>query len=208
MADIWYTPSTVPPVYDPHYIIEGYQPATTFAAGLALIAPFLNSAKASIGLMLTGAFGLGATQLDAKGQLGAALSAAISWNPAAAIVANAQVGLSLATLIPSINASIVAGLQLKIGGIQLLMNLGLGLIAQIPPLVASLTGFLQLPGGYFGLYYGPAASMRPMSNIATLVGGGSGGNVAAMVMVFGTNGGAFTQAQFATSIGGLFATHP
>lgn len=191
----------VPP-FSPGYLVEGVQPATTFAAGLGLLLPFMDLAKLNVGLMLTGAFGLGPLQFDAKAQLSAALSAQLSWNPAAAIAANAQIGLALSGLIPnfSVNAGLMADLQLKIGGIQLLINLGLDLILQIPPLFASVSGFMQLPGGYFGCYYGPAAGVRPMGSVAGLIGAGDMGCV---VMAF-----SMPKAAFQAAVGGLFATSP
>jgi len=188
------------PPYSAGYLVEGVQPATTFAAGLGLLLPFFDLANLNVDLMLHGSFGLGPLQFDAKGQLNAALSAQLSWNPSAAIAANAQVGLALSGFIPdfSVNAGLVADLQLKIGGIQLLINLGLDLLAQIPPLMAAVSGFMQLPGGYFGVYYGQASDMRPMDNVAQLIGGG---DIGAVVMAF-----SMPKAGFQAAIGGLFAT--
>jgi len=191
-----------PPPFSPGYLVEGTQPATTFAAGLGLMLPFFDLAKINVGLMLNGNFGLGPLMFDAKAQLSAALSASISWNPQAAIQAHAAIGLQLSGFIPNlnINASIAADLQLKIGGIQLLINLGLNVMLSIPPLFAAVSGFMQLPGGYFGCYYGPAAGVRPMNSVATLVGGGDMGCI---VMAFG-----MPKAGFQAAVGGLFATSP
>lgn len=191
-----------PPPFSPGYLVEGTQPATTFAFNMGLVLPFLDLVNANVGLMLNGTFGLGPLMFDAKAQLGAALSAQISWNPQAAIQAHAAIGLQLSGFIPNlnINASIIADLQLKIGGIQLLFNLGLKVIASIPPFLAAFSGFMTLPSGYFGVYYGPAAGARPMNSVATLVGGGDMG---CLVMAFG-----MPKAQFQASIAGLFATSP
>jgi hypothetical protein len=197
-----------PPPFSPGYLVEGVQPATTFAGALGLVLPFMNVLKANVGLMMTGAFGLGPLQFDAKAQLSAALSAQLSWNPSAAIAANAQVGLALSGLIPNfaVNAGLVADLQLKIGGIQLLLNLGLGIIANLPPRVAGITGFMTLPGGYFGVYYGNPNTqpIRQFGQIANLIGGANG--MCFVVMAFGTS--VIGAAEFKTSIGGIFATSP
>jgi hypothetical protein len=193
----------VPP-YSAGYLVEGTQPPANFAIGLGLVAAFMDPAQINIGLMMTGAFGLGPLQFDLNAQLGAALGCTLAWNPSAAISANAQIGASLSGLIPdlSINASIIGDLQMKIGGIQLLINMGLGLVAQIPSLMAALNGFMNMStgGAYFGCYFGPASGIRPMSSVAGLIGGG---DIGCLVMAF-----SMPKAAFQAAVGGLFATSP
>lgn len=189
----------------PGYICEGADlKPQIFCVGVAAAVPFLNLAQINIDAMLHATFGLGPLQLSFQAQLKASLGAQFSWNPQAAIMANAQVGLQLSNLVPkfSVNASVAAALSLKIGGIQILLNLGAALMLQIPPLLLGLGGFLALPGAYYGVYYGPAAGFKSGVQIGALVGGGS---IAAVVFAVGTN--VMTQETFTSTIGGLFATH-
>ena len=188
----------------PGYVIEGTQPPQTFAVGLALFIPFLPGALAGIQAMLYGSFGLGPLQFDVKAQLQAALGVSLAWNPTAALKANAQVGLALSGFIPSlkVNAALSAGLQLKIGGIQLLMNLGIGLMLKIPPLLAAINAFFQLPACYFAIYNGPPGGMKSLA--AALPGTPF---AAAMIIAAGYPT-VQAGASFVTAMGGLFAAHP
>jgi len=188
----------------PGYVIEGTQPPATFAAGLVLFMPFLPLTLANLNLMMFGAFGLGPLQFDAKVQLNAALGVSLAWNPAAAITANAQVGLSLANLIPnfSVNASLQADLMLKIGGIQLLLNLGLKLTFQLPPLIASINAFFNLPSCYFAIYNGPPGGMKSLA--ASL----PGAPFAAAMLIGAGYPSVAAGASFVTAVGGLFTTSP
>ena len=153
-------PWIVPP--SPGYVCEGMLPPSQFCVGIAAVVPFLNLANISISAMLYANFGLGPLQLSFQAQLNVALGLQFSWNPAAAIAANLSVGLMLSNLVPnfSVNASVAAGLSLKIGGLQILINLGIELLLAIPPLVLNLGAFLGLPGAYYGVYYGPAVVSR------------------------------------------------
>lgn len=163
----------IPPPYSPGYYVEqNLLPANQFAVGLAAFIPFMGLVNTRLDAMLWGSFGLGPLQLDVQGQLAAALSASISWNPTAALQAHGQIGLALNGLMPSVSlqAQVIADLKIKIGGIQILIDLGLGLIAELPPLLAALNSFMTLPDAYYALYYGPPNQVRPMQEVCQLVG--------------------------------------
>ena len=192
------------PKFSPGYMAEGVVGGNSFAGGLAIALPLLGLVVPNVNLMLYGNFGLGPLQFDAKAQLNACLSASLAWNPQAAIMANAQVGLALSGLIPSfkVNAALAANLQLKIGGIQLLMNLGLKLLLVIPPIIAGLNLFFNLPGAYFAVYYGPIAQIRPWGNIQAQLGGAP--NVAMLTIAIST--GAITATAWEKGLSTIFTT--
>ena len=132
--------------------------------GLAGAISVINPLCLQLDASLTGAFGLGPLQADFQARLDAALSVSISWNPAlmlqgmADAMAALQAGLILP--LPAVNASadLAADLQLKVGGIQILLDLGLALTVPSLAAVADIQAKLGLPGvGYF-LYQGTGAA--------------------------------------------------
>ena len=192
----------MPAPYPPNYVIEEYWPASQFAIGLAAFVPILTGAGVSLQAMLYGTFGFGPLSLGFQAQLNAALGLQFSWNPAAAISANAQIGLALNNLVPKVglqaNASIAAGLQLKIGGISLLMNMGIQLSIDLGNLLLSVNGFLGLPGCYYALYYGPVGNIQSWNHVLSIIGGS--GNVGFMLIAASTD--------IHAACGALFALHP
>lgn len=200
-------PWNLPP--PPNYVIEGVQPAATFAGALALAIPALDLVQVNVNAMLYGAFGLGPLQFDFKAQLDVAFSASLGFNLAASLAANAQLAAALnAGLTPSfnLNAGIAADLQLKIGGIQLLINLGLDLIFTIPPIVLGLAGMLQLPACYFAIFYGPADTARPWGDVLAQMGLPANAPVGMMMVV--ANAGAISGTAFVQALGGIYTTSP
>jgi hypothetical protein len=123
------------------------------AAGLGLLYPLLNQ----FDLMLTGSFGLGALLGDISMQLSAALALQLDMavqvsNPLAALLAAiqataqlaAQLSATLALGLPTIqvavsaNFSAVAALSAKLGGLQLLLQLGLAVKIPVVDFIAQL----------------------------------------------------------------------
>lgn len=117
--------------------------------GLSVAMAAMLPIPGALNLMLMGQFGLVPLSLDFKAQLNAALSVGLSWNPLLTIKGALDMVAALqANLIPqlSINASAVADISLKLGGIQLMIDLGLKISLPVANFVAGMGANLSMPG--------------------------------------------------------------
>lgn len=130
------------------------------SAAVSLIDPLAIQLEAA----LFGAFGLGPLQLDFQARLDAALSVSLNWNPSAQISAlynlAGAISAGLVIPLPALNASAdaAADLQLKIGGIQILLDAGLALITPAFDAVAAANAALNAGCGYL-VWHGPGAGL-------------------------------------------------
>ena len=172
------------------------------AAALSVINPLALSLEAS----LFGAFGLGPLQLDFQARLDAALSVSLNWNPSAQIQALGElagaISAGLVLPLPAVNASAdaAADLQLKIGGIQILLDAGLALILPSLDAVAAGQAALSASLGYL-VWHGSGAQLAAELYPAITAKYGTAGGVYALCLFFDA-------AAFATISGNIFVGIP
>jgi hypothetical protein len=172
------------------------------AAGLSVINPLALSLEAS----LFGAFGLGPLQLDFQARLDAALSVSLNWNPSAQIKALGElagaISAGLVLPLPAVNASAdaAADLQLKIGGIQILLDAGLALILPSLDAVAAGQAALNASIGYL-VWNGSGAQLAPELYATISANYGAAGQVAVLCIFMDA-------AAFAAISGNIFVGIP
>lgn len=152
-------------------------PLGAINVGANLAAAAILPLLAQVNLLLTGAFGLGPLKADLVAQFKAAVAISVSFGDPIAmlkaaiaailnVTASLQAALALGIPTPSIQVSasiaLAAALQVKLGGINLLIDLSLGVRLKGLNFLAQLNGALSL---------GPATlytwSDQPMSAFAS-----------------------------------------
>ena len=150
-------------------LVQGKYTLGQINVGLSAAMALMVPVPPAINLMLTGQFGLVPMSMDFKAQLNAALSVGINWNPMITIKGALDMVAALqANLIPqiSINASAIGDISLKLGGIQLLIDMAMKLNMPIMDFLGSggIGGQLTLPGIAYVAWKGTPGELSQVSD--------------------------------------------